>query len=428
MAGLSPDQYRAAAGYRFSSAREGVVVASRPAPSNVTDGQELIDGRVWGGDSWSGLAIPTSAATADAAAKVSAVFFCVSLIADTVGSLGLDIVTDEGEATDLPVADVLAYAPNPLQTGSEFWSAMAFAGALRNEAFAETVAGIDGLELWALDPRRTCATWEERRMSVAYQPDQGPVRTLGPASLFWFTGLSDATLRPLTPWKLARGSIDFALALERQGREFFQNGRRISGVLSTDQVFKSQETIDRLKASVREWRNGQTPVLENGLTYTPVSSTNVDSQYFELVQQRVVEMLRYWRIPRSFGTDGATKSTSEQDAGDLVRYVIRPWTRRMEQAISSRILLPDQRRTYRARFNMDSLLRGDSATQWKNAVLARTSSVMSVNELRTKWFGLARIKDDWANDPREPLNSNRAGDTSTGGGTAPQDDVEGQNA
>lgn len=70
------------------------------------------------------------------------------------------------------------------------------------------------------------------------------------------------------------------------------------------------------------------------------------------------------------------------------------------------------------------MLRGDAGTQWRNAVLARTASILSTNELRTGWFGLARINADWADDPRTALNSNRAADTVTGGETAPQDKVD----
>ncbi|MGN5373273.1 hypothetical protein [Sphingomonas hankookensis] len=56
-------------------------------------------------------------------------------------------------------------------------------------------------------------------------------------------------------------------------------------------------------------------------------------------------------------------------------------------------------------------------------MLARTASIMSVNEVRSGWFGLARIEEEWADDPRSALNSNRAADTATGGETAPQDKV-----
>jgi len=70
------------------------------------------------------------------------------------------------------------------------------------------------------------------------------------------------------------------------------------------------------------------------------------------------------------------------------------------------------------------MLRGDSATQWKNAVLARTAGILSVNTIGTQWFGQPRINEDWADDPRAALNSNRAADTATGGETSPADKVQ----
>ncbi|MGT2515114.1 phage portal protein [Sphingomonas panni] len=124
------------------------------------------------------------------------------------------------------------------------------------------------------------------------------------------------------------------------------------------------------------------------------------------------------------GDDAGNAGNNEQDTRSFVNWALRPLTRRIEQAITVRLLPPDLRaQGVRAKFNLDSMLRGDAATQWKNAVLARTASIMSVNEVRTGWFGLARIDEDWANDPRAALNSNRAADTATGGETAPQDKV-----
>jgi len=417
----SPDKYREDAHYRFNSAR-GIQIASRSAPTNVTDGS-IVDGRFWGDPDLTFSLIPTSVSTPQEAAKISAVNFVVSIIAEAVGSVDIDVTDMAGNPVEDSFADMIAYGPNPLQTSAEFWSSMAFAAALRNEAFAEPVIGSDGeMQMWLLDPLRTVSLWGERGMAVNYQPWNAPARQLGPGELFWFTGLSDATLRPLCPWRMAKGSMDFALALEMQGRSFFQNNARLSGILSTEQEFKTEETVERLKKGVREWRSGQTPVLEKGLKYTQVSSTNVDAQLAELIKQRTVEMGRYWRVPRSmYGEDGADVKNDEQETRAFVRHALRPWCRRIEQAIPKRLMTPSQRRSLKVRFNLDSILRGDSATQWRNAVLARTSSILSIDDIRTGWFNMQPLNTDWSKDPRTPLNSNHAGDTLTGGETSPQD-------
>lgn len=409
----SPDDYRRG-GFRSPA------VASRPAPTNITDG------RFWGDDNiWSILsALPIEANNPETAARVSAVFFCCSVLAEGM-NLPIGFVDPGNHAVRFPLAEVIGLEPNPLQTAAEFWPGMMFAAALRGVAYAEPVATFDGIEIWPLDPRRVTDEWNERSMLVRYAGENGYSRTLRPQELFWFGGVSDATARPLVPWKMAKGSIDFQLALEMGGRTFFRNGRRPAGFLSTEQKL-NEESFARIKDGVKRWENGGTAVLEQGLKYEAATGSNVEAQLVELIKQRTLELARYWRIPKFMvGEDDAGKTSSEQGAEDFVRYVARPWGRRIEQAITARLLPPDLRlEGIRAKINFNALLRGDSATQWKNAVLARTASVLSIDELRVDWFDMPEIGEHWSKDPRTPLNSNRAGDTAMGGETSPQDKVE----
>jgi HK97 family phage portal protein len=210
------------------------------------------------------------------------------------------------------------------------------------------------------------------------------------SQLFWFSGLADARMQPLTPWKMAKGALDFALALENQGRKFFQEAKRLPGVVESDQKL-DDDVSSGSRAESTNGGPGKIPLLEQGLKWKAAGSNNVESQFVELIDQRTHEMARYWRIPRSFyaADSGANAKSQEQEAQTFVKYTARPWARRIEQAIAARLLTPDQRRAgYKVKFNLDGLLRGDSATQWKNAVLARTASVMSIDELREQWFGL----------------------------------------
>lgn len=391
--------------------------AERPAPSNITDG------RFFGDELLADFFLPTSAATADQAAKISAVYFCVSLIAEAGGNCPIDVTVDGKPASDFPLAEVLADAPNPMQTAAEFWPSMLFRAALGGFAFAEPAVVNDELYLWPLHPDRQAVEWRERGFTLRYWHENGDPRIFNASQLFWFSGLADARMQPLTPWKMAKGALDFALALESQGRKFFQEAKRLPGVIETDQKL-DEDVHERLSIGINRWKTGRIPLLEQGLKFKPAGSNNVEAQFVELIDQRTHEMARYWRIPRSFyaaGDGGANAKNQEQEAQTFVKYTLRPWLRRIEQAIKVRLLTPDQRKRYKIKFNLDGLLRGDSATQWKNAVLARTASVMSIDELRVNWFGLQPFGEDWSEDPRAPLNSNRAADTITGGETAPHD-------
>lgn len=424
---MTAEQYRRH-GISGTSPKYGDIIpfpsrrADRPEPSNVTDG------RFWGDEVWADMFSPTSAATAEQAAKNSAVNYCVSIIAEAIGSVSLDMMEGDRPAPDFYLGDVLAYAPNLLQTGAEFWASMAFQAAIGGVAFAEPTYDGTELQVWPLPPSRYSVDWGERTFVVNYTPEGATIpRRMLPQQLFWFSGLADACMKPLVPWKMAKGQIDFAMALESQGKTFFQNGRRLQGVLSTERML-TNEMKEKLQRGMRGWRDGHNAVLDAGVKYAPVAAPNTDSQFLELIKQRTIELARYWRIPRSMvGEDGGTAASQEQQAMEFVKYTLRPWVRRIEQAISQRLLTPEQRRRYRAKFNLDSLLRGDSATQWKNAVLARTAGIASIDELRTGWFGMPAIGEDWSQDARAPLNSNRAADTATGGQTAPQDMVDSNN-
>jgi HK97 family phage portal protein len=292
-------------------------------------------------------------------------------------------------AETLAIADALAYAPNPIQTAAEFWPSMLFAAALRGHAFAEPEVDGEAVYLWPLHPDRQSVQWRERGFTLNYTYENGTPRMFNASQLFWFSGLADARMQPLTPWKMAKGALDFALALENQGRKFFQEAKRLPGVVESDQKL-DDDVFERLSSGINKWRTGQIPLLEQGLKWKAAGSNNVESQFVELIDQRTHEMARYWRIPRSFyaADSGANAKSQEQEAQTFVKYTARPWARRIEQAIAARLLTPDQRRRLKVKFNLDGLLRGDSATQWKNAVLARTASVMSIDEIREQWFGL----------------------------------------
>ncbi len=365
---------------------------------------------------------------AETVVSASAVFPIVGLIAETFASFSLDFVRIDGSANgdEFPLAEALAESPNPLMTSPEFWGTFAFNQVLRGRAYAEPIFnGVDDLEIWPLSPLRAIDMHTERKFGVHYTYDDGRHRHFRAGELLTGTGLSTDGVYAIMPWLAAKTAIDMANVLEAFGRNFFRNGARPSGVLSTDGEL-SPEAAERLKAQFNGnfagvLNAGKVPLLEAGLTYQSITSNNTDSQYAELKLAALKDIARNFHMPLAMIGLGDDTKTDEQQSKRFEKYTMRPLARRIEKAIRRDLMSPAQRAIWKPRFNMAAMLRGDSATQWRNAVLARTSSAMSVNELRVDWFDLPRIPDAWADDAREPLNSNRAADTMTGGMTAPQD-------
>jgi len=393
-----------------------------PAPGDVD--RNAHDDRYFGG----AYLTDGSPVTAENVVMASAVFPIVGLIAETFASLSLDFVRVDGtpKGDEFPLAEVICETPNPLMTAPEFWGTFAFNMVLRGRAYAEPVFnGPDDLEIWPLSPVRLVEQHTERRFGVDYWYDDGSGRSFRAGELLSGAGLSTDGVYAVVPWRAARTAIDMANILEAFGKNFFRNGARPSGVLSTDNEL-SDEAADRLKAQFNGnfagvLNAGKVPLLEAGLKYQSITSNNTDSQYAELKDRALKDIARNWHVPLAMIGLGDDTKTDEQQSARFVKYTMRPLAGRVEKAIRRDLMTPAQRQIWKPRFNMDAMLRGDSATQWRNAVLARTASLASVDELRVNWFDLPKIGEAWSQDPREPLNSNRAADTMSGGMTAPQD-------
>lgn len=399
-------------------------LVSRMASAIAPPSRDVTDDRYFGDQGAAG-----GPRTAESVMMATAVFPIVGTIAEIIGSFPLDFPRRKGvdaSAGDYPLAETLAERPNPIDTAPDFWGTFAFNAILRGRAYAEPVwHSREDLEVWTLSPGRLVELHEERKFGLDYFYEDGRSRHFSHGQLLSGTGISADGVFAVAPWRTARAAIDMDNTLEAFGRNFFRNGARPTGVLSTSQSL-SEDALNRLKAQFSGnfagvMNAGKVPILEADLKYLPIDNNNTDSQYIELHQKAQRQIAANWRFPMFLLNEGEDAKSEEQQSGRFEKYTVGPWTNRLERAIARDLMTPEQRRLWRPRFNMASLLRPDSTTQWRNAVLARTASIASVNTLREGWFDLPKIDEDWADDAREPLNSNRAADTMSGGMTAPQD-------
>jgi hypothetical protein len=338
--------------------------------------------------------LPTSAATADQAAKLSAVYFCISLIAEAVGNCPLDITEDAASrSSDFELADVARLRAESDADGGGVLAVDAVPRGARRRAFAEPVVDGEAIYLWPLHPDQQSVQWRERGFTLHYALPERLNAQLQPEP-------SLLVLRPRRRADAAAHAVEDGEGRARlrarardQGRKFFQEAKRLPGVVESDQKL-DEDVFERLSSGINRWKTGKIPLLEQGLKFKPAGSNNQEAQFVELIDQRTHEMARYWRIPRSFyaADAGANAKSQEQEAQTFVKYTARPWTRRVEQAIAPGCSRRTSAAGYKVKFNLDGLLRGDSATQWKNAVLARTASVMSIDELRDRIGSTSRLR------------------------------------
>lgn len=380
--------------------------------------EALTSGFDFGGPVNSGASVTTTTAL-----RVVAVLSCVRLIAETGASLPLAIYRKEERGRKQITIDSEAYLwqrPNPEMTRQTFWETAIGTCVLTGNSYTYIVR--DGLsriaELWPLDPRRV----------TPYRDDKGRKRytvdgqDADPDDIMHVPGYGDG-MKGLNPIAQAREALGLALSAEEFGSSFFGRGSTLNGILTTEGKL-DDATADKLEKRWNTSHSGvrnahKTAIMEGGLKYQQIGITPEDGQFLETRRFQVEEIARLFRVPpHMIGAIDKTTSWGtgiEQQNIGFVTYTLRPWLTRFEQAISDTLLRPAN---HYAQWNVNGLMRGDSAQRAAFYQTMRNIAAMNPNEIR----GL----EDWApyeggDDYDLPLNSSSSGkDASAPAETAPK--------
>lgn len=336
--------------------------------------------------------VPVSAQTA---LKISTVWACVRLIAETIASLPLVVYqrrADGGrsEATNHPLFDLLHDQPNRYQTAFEFREMMTGHALLRGNAYAKIEPGPRGFadQLIPLHPDRVI-------VEQLKSPDAAPryrykvegLGTFNDTDILHLRGLSGDGITGIDPITYARESFGLTLAGERYGARFFRNDARPSVVLKHPKELKG-EAAKRLAASWNQNHGGEnihgTAVLEEGMDLVTVGVEPRNAQFLELREFQAEDACRWFRVPPHMVglTSKATTwgSGIEQMSIGFVVYTLLPWLKRWEQAISRDLILVPQ--TYFVEHIVTALLRGDAKARYETYEIARRTGIMNPNEAR----------------------------------------------
>lgn len=333
--------------------------------------------------------------TADTAMRVTAVFRCVALRAQTLASLPLTVernLADGGHemAGDHALFNTLAYKPNKWQTSFEWREMMEAHFCLRGACYSEIVSsgGRAVEELVPLHPDRVRpfrAT--SGRLAFEYTPPEGPVRIILQDEMFYLHLMTSDGITPISPIRMHREAVGLALATEEHGARLFGNGARPGGILKMVGRLKDDESRERLRESWREVHGGvenahKVAVLEDGLEWQSIGMTSEDAQFLETRNLQISEICRIFGVPphKVGELSRSTNNNIEHQGIEWVTDTIRPQAIRWEQAMQRDLF--GGRRTHSAMFDLDGLMRGDSTARAAFNASAVQNGYMSRNEVR----------------------------------------------
>jgi len=334
--------------------------------------------------------------TPRSAESVSAVYACVSAVAETIASLPLILyrrTADDGRdrAKDHPLYRVLHEAPNPQQTALEFRELMQATTLLRGNAYAEIRRGYDGQvrELLPLHADRVqVLKLETGRLGYEVFDDDGRRRRLVQEEVFHLRHRSADGVLGVSPITAAREVVELAIAEREHGTATFRNGTKATGILR----FPGKLSPPQREAIAQSWASqhagaanaGKTPILEEGVDYTPVSMTLEDAEWIAARQFSVEEVCRLFRVPPTVVGDlrHGNYSNSVEMSRQFVTLTLGRHLAMWEQAIGRCLLTEAGRRVYFAEHSVEGLLRGDSLTRAQFYERAIADGWMGADEVR----------------------------------------------
>jgi HK97 family phage portal protein len=301
----------------------------------------------------------------------SAVLASVSLIADSIASMPLELVRNvDGRIQKLATPSVFE-KPNTHQTMYQFIHQACAMIALHGVDYIYAPIGSNGLpvEMRNLSPKFVLLSMEDD--DIVYTYNKTKLTRLQVRQVSWLV-LPDR-LTPISPLEAQRNTIGMSIAMDRFLAQFYGEGATPSSVLETDQSM-SKDAAEVLRDTWEDahYKRRRPAVLTNGLKWKPVTTSAADMQMLEHREAIVRDIARTYRVPlhliNGTGGDSQTYQNIESAGINFVRYTLLPYMRRLEDSLSE--MLPYGERV---RFNADEFQRADLITR----VNAQQSMIMS---------------------------------------------------
>jgi HK97 family phage portal protein len=332
-----------------------------------------------------------------------AVFACVTLIASDISKLRIKLVEKDGNGiwneTTSPAFSPILMKPNNYQNRIQFIEAWITSKLIHGNAYILKERDGRGVVvgLSVLDPVRT-------KPLVA--PDGSVYYEL---SADWLAGVQDAQppvpaseiihdrmnslfhpLVGISPLYACGLPASQGLNIQRNSTAFFGNGARPGGILSAPEKI-NDETARRIK---EHWDSnftganvGKVAVLGDGLTYSSMVMSAVDSQLIDQLKMSAEQVCSTFHVPpfmvglAEMPVRVTVEAFNQQYYTQCLQHLIESLELCLDEGLN---LVNVQGRTYGTELDLDGLLRMDQASQFKAYGDAILAGLMKPNEGREK--------------------------------------------
>lgn len=313
------------------------------------------------------------AVTVDSALTLSAVWRAMNVISGSLAGLPFKhyAKTDSGR-TVLNKTDALNLLkrPNNFMTGYIWRESMQAVCLGYGNAYSILKRNASGIpiETIPIHPDNCVPFKDDDKMWYLVRVDNNSY-VVPSENMIHLPGLSFNGLVGKSPIAIARESLGGALATQKFGNKFFENGANIGGALVTPGEM-SDAVYKRLKDSWAEKYQGinnshKPAILEGGTKFEKIGVAPEEAQFIQTRNFHTTEIARWFGVPPHLLMDleRSTNNNIEHQGMEFVTYTLLPWANRWEEELQRKIIRTDKQDEEYFEHDFGGLLRADGKSR-----------------------------------------------------------------
>lgn len=412
------------------SVKQTVVGSFSTGPTNWHEdhGFYKIARRLYGGGSHAGVAVNELTAL-----ESSAVYACVKIIAEDMGSLPWNTYQRSRDrksvdlATDHPLFRTLKNLVNPETSSGEFVEALTAHALLCGNGFARIERKMRSIFLWQWQPEDVTIDRDNAAKIVyIYKQGNSAEKTYERREVFHLKGFTLDGAFGDQIIQRARHILGLTLAAQEYSGRFFAQDATPGLVITRPNLQAGgapwgPEVIEKIKAAWVKWHQGlrrshEPAVLQDGADVKVLTPNHEQSQLIQQRKFQVIEVARLFRLPlfKLGDLERAIQANAEQQAIEYL-LTLSPWVERWKRTVHRCLLTLDEQLDdlIYAEHDAKILLRADFRSQAEGFRSLLEKGVYNIDEVR-RWLNMNPLPNGAGQNHFLQLNMGTVQDIATG--------------
>ena len=297
-------------------------------------------------------------------------FSAISRISNSLSAMPVRLYKGT-EPADNNVGELVGFSPNPNMTSSQFFKTMEACRCTYGNAYAmkRYDENLRTTRVDVLDPARVTPLMNEDNQELYYRisTEGGNETIVHNYHVLHIPFMSTNGYTGVNPVSVLFNTLEYSQKIQQFSVEQLERGLNVAAVIETPASLSDRQkksAVSSLQETYRE-TGGNVLFLESGLQAKALNLSPVDTKLFEVEKITRGKVAMVYGIPAHMLGDYSDTSFTSQEH-QMLEYLtltMLPIVTAYEQELARKLLTAEERVAgYHFKFNMDAILRADSAS------------------------------------------------------------------